>query len=531
MTMIINPFRFGGYTISQSIRFNDDDTAYMSRTPASAGNRKTWTFSCWIKRGNLGIWQTLLSARTDDNNRFQIRFNTSDQISITSVIAASTTINIVTNAVFRDPSAWYHILVNVDTAQATSSDRVSLWVNGTKATSFLTSTYPTLNEDTQINNTIQHAIGRLELAIPTQYYDGYFSEINLVDGTTYPSSSFGEADTNGNWIPKKFTGVYGTNGFYINGANAASLGTDVSGNSNNFTTSGLTTADQMLDSPTDKAVDGLGNRATLNILNNIFDAGPVLSDGNLFYTNSTAGNGEIPGTVVIPASTTDTWVIEFTNVSLGTDRPAFGLIGHNTIGDAGVTAGADEVAYNNGGLNANGVSQGTVTTDATVRMEYNGTANQIEVFTAGVSRLTFSWTPTNDLTFFVARAAGTATIRINTVIADMSGTVTASAKEFATHNLPAPATPVSVTPITTPSFTGNANADGPFIWLGYTPDEANTSTINGNTITWGTHARATAGGIKIITALTAYNSTGTNTISVAVDTAFGGDTVSQARAR
>jgi len=230
----------------------------------------------------------------------------------------------------------------------------------------------------------------------------------------------------------------------------------------------FTTSDQLEDTPTDSADEEIGNFATFNPLNNTRDGGATLSNGNLNYS-ATAGNSEVPGTIVIPEDTTDTWVIEFTNVSLGSNRPAVGLIQNSIIGVAGVTGGASEVAYNNGGITIDTVGQGSITTDATIRFEYNGTDNEVEVFTAGVSRGTYSWTPAGPFTFYAARAAGTATCSINTNISLMEGTVTAGAKSFGTQNLPAPTIADGSQHMNTVLYTGTGS-ELAITSLDFTPD-------------------------------------------------------------
>ena len=201
--------------IEQSLRFNDDDSAYLSWTPASAGNRKTWTFSTWVKRGNLGSFTSLFSDRSDDNNKFFASFDSSDRLDILANTGSGTIVyRLTTNAVYRDTSAWYHIVIVADTTQATATNRAKLYVNGVQVTSLANATYPSQNTDLNINNATTMAIGRQQQSTPTGYLDSYLAETHFIDGTALDASSFGEFK-NGVWIPKDFSGSYGTNGFYL----------------------------------------------------------------------------------------------------------------------------------------------------------------------------------------------------------------------------------------------------------------------------------------------------------------------------
>ena len=203
--------------INGSLRFNDDDSAYLSWTPASAGNRKTWTWSGWVKRGNLGTTDAyiLFDASTADTNSSLIEFGKSTE--------GDTALNVVdyqggerirlrTNMKFRDPSAWYHIVVAVDTTQATSTDRVKIYVNGEQQTSLAQTTYPAQNHDTLVNATNQHRFGRWW--DNRRFFDGYLANVHFIDGQALTASDFGETK-NGVWVAKDYAGTFGTNGFYL----------------------------------------------------------------------------------------------------------------------------------------------------------------------------------------------------------------------------------------------------------------------------------------------------------------------------
>ena len=314
-----------GYDIEQSIRFNDDDSAFMDRTPSSAGNRKTWTWSGWVKRASNSE-QAFFAAGANSSDRFGIRFSSAANgayLGVFDDISAGTSLDLQSEKNFVDFSAWYHIVVAVDTTQSTASNRCKLYVNGNQITDFNNSDYMGQNTNTSVNNTVNHRIGRLSYNT-AQQFDGYLAEINFVDGSQLAPANFGEtSNTTGQWVPIKYAGSYGTNGFYIKGEDSSDLGNDSSGNNNDFTTSGLTAADQMLDSPTD-------NFTTFNPIGscNVSGQALTLSDGNLRSSAGGTSNAiEAIGTI---APTTGKYYAEFTlNAApqLSNQYPAIGIIG------------------------------------------------------------------------------------------------------------------------------------------------------------------------------------------------------------
>lgn len=294
-----------GYQISRSVRFRASATAYFNRTPASATNRTTWTWSGWVKRGSLTSDQVLFQGYSDANNFTVVLWDSSDKIQVQNRVAATATFNWVTTSVYRDPSAYYHVVVVFDTTQATSTNRIKIYVNGVEITAYTTQTTGSQNATGFINNTNGHNIGRSGAA--TQYFDGYLTETNFVDGQALTPSSFGEYDSiTGVWKPKKFTGTYGTNGFYLNfsdnsAATAAAIGKDYSGNANNWTPNNISvtagvTYDSMLDVPTPFADggNGRGNYATLNPLD-VSISQLTLSAGNLIATQPSTGTSRGAG--------------------------------------------------------------------------------------------------------------------------------------------------------------------------------------------------------------------------------------------
>ena len=226
----------GGYAISRSLRFNSSDSAYLSRTPASAGNRKTWTWAGWVKRSALGAFKSIFGSYdgSTGSTYFSLIFTTSDTLRVEDI-----SVNYrETTQVFRDASAWYHLVLSVDTTNGTANDRIRLYVNGSQVTAFNTTNNPSSSADLGINGTYQHGIGRPG-AQSAYYQDGYLADIHFIDGQALGPTSFGEfSATTGVWMPKQYTGTYGTNGFklsFSDNSTAAALGTDTSGNGNNWT--------------------------------------------------------------------------------------------------------------------------------------------------------------------------------------------------------------------------------------------------------------------------------------------------------
>jgi hypothetical protein len=232
----------GGYEVDNSLRFNDDSSDYLSRTPAGASNRRTWTWSGWIKRANLGTTMTLFGTINEGTSQTTLNIYSSGSFGISSSGSGFANISIDTSALLRDVSAWYHLVVAVDTTQSTASNRVKIYINGTQETSLSSTTYPALNSEGTVNQALNTEIGRYNTVGFFQYFDGYMSEVNFIDGQALDPTSFGEFDSaTGIWKPIDVSGLtFGTNGFYLDFENSGSLGADVSGNGNNFTVNNLT---------------------------------------------------------------------------------------------------------------------------------------------------------------------------------------------------------------------------------------------------------------------------------------------------
>ena len=295
-----NPFFIAGkkaYEVKRSLRFNDNDTAYLSRNFGTGGNRKKWTFSAWIKRGNLGGSAGEMRIFGGSTNASHIYFPSNDEI--TWDIAApgsSASASLNTQQKFRDPSAWFHLVCALDTDESTADNRMRMYINGTEITSFGSRTNPSSGYALNAINADAFADGDRSLhtigyrtsvqGSAGMEFDGYMAEINFIDGQQYDPSYFGETNLiTGQWNPKKYVGGYGTTGFYLplsdnSGTTATTLGKDSSGNGNNFTPNNFSVAagignDSVEDTPTN-------NFATLNpLFLNATETAGTFSEGNL----------------------------------------------------------------------------------------------------------------------------------------------------------------------------------------------------------------------------------------------------------
>jgi hypothetical protein len=266
-----------GYEISNSIRFNDGDSPKLTRTNASGGDRQKFTISFWTKRTTIGATHIFFDAGTStstDSGSFSCSINSSDKL----FIGGGATSFRQTNRLFRDVSAWYHIVIAVDTTDSTADDRIKIYVNGVQETSFTTNNAISLNQNTPVNESSKvHQICNRQKSSSLPF-DGYMTEFHFIDGAQKAQTDFGEFDDNGVWIPKKYTGTYGTNGFFMEfkqtgtSANSSGIGADTSGNDNHFTPTNLAATDITEDTCTN-------NFCTMNPLYSY--TGITFSEGNL----------------------------------------------------------------------------------------------------------------------------------------------------------------------------------------------------------------------------------------------------------
>lgn len=327
-----------GYEIENSLKLERANSEKLARTPSSASNSKTWTYSFWIKRTQLGINSYHLEAKGTGDKFFIFGFNENDQIVIYDIF--SDDYGKVFTRRFRDISAWYHIVLRADTTDGTASNRMRLYVNGVQETTITTDygDFPQ-NHDTQINKAVVHNIGyRTDI---NQYASGYMAETCLIDGTSLGPDSFGEFDSDtGIWKPIDVSDLtFGTNGFYQEYKSSSALGADTvpGGNSIDYTTSNIAAADQSTDTPTN-------NFCTLNPLS--YNVPYAATEGNTKWSKSDTTYGMASGTHYVAAGK---WYWEIKATDFGTySSCSFGIIDAYKL-----TVDANERGYDDPSLSAN----------------------------------------------------------------------------------------------------------------------------------------------------------------------------------
>jgi hypothetical protein len=287
----------------------------LTRTPSGAGNRKTWTLSTWLKRAGLGnniILEANSSGGSSNTNYIGANFGGGFQL----VLGGWTSNFLATSQFFTDPAAWYHIVIRVDTTQATADDRMRIYVNGAQVTSFSTRNNPGQNDDTGLNAAVATTIGKT--------MDGYMAQTILADGQSYAASTFGSTNANGIWVPNTSPSVtYGTNGFKLDysgtgaSADASGFGADTSGNGNHFASTNLGTNP----STTDTCQN---NFAAYNSVAN--SSMTTLSGGALIATGNTASNNGNSDCTIAPAGGKWYWEVKYVTAasSSGANYPNIG---------------------------------------------------------------------------------------------------------------------------------------------------------------------------------------------------------------
>lgn len=514
--------------VQRSLRFNSADIAYLNRTPSVTGDRKTYSHSFWVKRGTLGATKWAFSVRqstTSGNFFYEGLFYSDDTFSVQLRDGSSSEVgNIRTTQVFRDPSAWYHFVVVIDTTQATSSNRMKLYVNGSQVTALGTATYPAQNFDTGANTLgYPFYIGNFVTTSPSSAnnFDGYMAEVNFIDGQALTPSSFGQTDAQtGQWIPRVYSGSYGTNGFRLqfldnSGTTATTLGKDTSGLGNNWTPNNFSVAagsgnDSLRDVPMnyyspDNGLGGevIGNYCTLNpLVQNGFWAAPTrgnLTNGNLDFSVS-ATDGSAFSTWDVP---TDLKI--YFEVTAGTVSSA------STVMLAAASRTTFEVGYYaNATRQINGntpVSYGSSwTTGDVIGVAVDRSTNAITFYKNGVSQGTITNTFPSQPVLMGGYLVTGQSLFYNFGQRPFAYTAPSGFKALCTQNLP-----WSGTITTSGTFTGNASTDGPFVYLNGIPTAM---TINGNAVTFGTQADKLSNGFKVRSSSASYNASGSNTYSV-----------------
>ena len=295
---------FYTYTITNSV-WLDGSADQLTFSPG-AGNRDTWTFSCWLKRTGTGTGgaQVLFNGGSDGNNLTRLELTAADKLRHVHLDGGSVTDQLVTTAVFRDVGSWYHIILAVDTGNGAEANRVRLYVNGVEITALDTANYPASGADTDVNDSAStHRIGTNQAA-SGEFLNAYIADVHFIDGQQHTPSDFGEFKK-GIWVPKSYSGSYGTNGFHLDFANSGALGTDASGEANDWTPNSMSSANQSADTPTN-------NCPVMNLTDPAYSTGlpTVTGDGNLTIGYASAAYRGCRGTVAIPS--TGKWAFQVT---------------------------------------------------------------------------------------------------------------------------------------------------------------------------------------------------------------------------
>ena len=322
----------GGYEVDNSLRFNDGDSAYLNRTQGTPTNADKFTLSVWVKRCGLTTsdYHYIASFDGGSNPREHIRFNdTTDELTWYFRDSGGTATSLTTNRLFRDVSAWYHIVCSYDSTQSTSSNRQKIYVNGVQETSFSSSGYVAQNTDSNLNtNSNNIKIGALGVSSPSAgFFDGYMAEYVFIDGQSLDPTSFGEFDSDSPtiWRPIDVSGLtFGTNGFYLDFEDSGNLGNDANGGTD-FTANNLAATDQSTDTCTN-------NFATMNPLDNSVSAG-TFSEGNLKIAYSGSNGSGVPLTSTF-AVTQGKWYFEVKLTSTNDTGNAIGITDINAHSNA-----------------------------------------------------------------------------------------------------------------------------------------------------------------------------------------------------
>jgi len=376
-------------SISRSLRFNSADSAYLSRTPGSAGNSRIFTISFWLKRSKLGVsYQSIFGSDAAATGGDLFSFLANDTLAFW--INGSSSGFLITTQNFRDVSAWYHFIFAIDTTQATASNRVKFYVNGSQITDFSTASYPAQNYDfASINTTKAQEIGRGY----SQQFDGYLADFYFCDGSALTPSSFGEFDTTtGVWQPLVYNGSYGTNGFHLDFADnsnttSTTLGKDTSGKGNNWTPNNFSVTagagnDSLVDVPTNgtQTDTGAGGevRGNYPTFNSVWKStNTTLSNGNLDCSST----GVYIQSVTIALPDSGKWYCEFTCTGTASGYPAFGIL--DLSQDPSVYSNPDgsHAAYFVGGgttLNSgSGPSLSSFTTNDIIGVAYDSATRKV----------------------------------------------------------------------------------------------------------------------------------------------------------
>ena len=451
MLSLLGSLRRGNF-VTNSLRFRSNASAFLSRTFTTPTSSTVFTWSGWVKRGALGVTARLLGASTTTN----FGFNSSDQLLLTLNGTAAVT----TTAVYRDPSAWYHIVYAQNGAAQT------IYVNGSSAGTGATA-------NTVFNTAIAHQLGA---ANTTNYFDGYLTEVNFIDGQALTPASFGQIEsTTGVWSPKQYVGTYGTNGFYLkfsdaSAATAAAIGKDSSGNGNNWTPSGISvtagvTYDSMLDVPVNysDSGNGRGNYCVLNAASIGADA--TVSNANLSIAYG--GSADRYCTMGTIGMTSGKWYAEFLPTAGSTPSPTFGISSKASSTEMPSYVGINGFGwgyYFNGTKYHNGINTAygaAWTTNDVIGVALDIDTGELTFYKNGITQgVAFTGLTSGPYFFAVGdgSATGTYSASVNFGQRPFTYTPPAGFRALNTNNLPTPSIVNGANFMAATTYTGNATA-------------------------------------------------------------------------
>jgi hypothetical protein len=462
--------------ISRSVRLRSSASAYFNRTPSVSGNQKTWTWSAWVKLGSLSAYEYIFTAGTLGSTTSGLYYDGTSNGVFGFLMYPSYPLLASTTPVYRDPAAWYHVVLAVDTTQASIANGLRLWVNGVLQSWSGSPTY------TQNTNTYQNSasypmnIGR-NTNSQANYFDGYLTEVNFIDGQALTPSSFGTTDVrSGAWIPMPYTGTYGTNGFYLNFSNNTdtnTIGYDYSGNSNNWQSNNISltagvTYDSMLDVPTpwvgyttttDTSAVVRGNYAVLSPIDTAGTAGSIaagnlnLTGGSAAWYQSRSGFGMTSGK----------WYWEVTILSANTASNGIDIGIANSSAQSPGFGQANNWVYNNntggtGRKNLNGTTSSygvTYVANDVVGVAFDADAGSITFYVNNSSQGVMASTGLPNPAFPNVQCYGTDSVAVNFGQRPLTYSPPAGFKTLCTTNLPMPTITNGANYMAASTYTGN----------------------------------------------------------------------------
>ena len=367
--VITDDSALGGAVLEKSLRFNKTDSANLSKTFSSNGNRRTFTFSSWCKLNSITNSRSVFSGSKSGVGFFKFQFRDDDRFEVNTAEGSDST-QLITTTKFRDKNAWYHVVVAFDSTQSTSTDRCKLYINGTLITAYDTSTYPPQNTQTIVGADGEHIIGNQ--VGTSRYFDGYMAEVNFIDGIQLDASHFGYTEfQTGIWKPKGYFGSYNANGFRLDfsdnsAATATTIGKDRSGQGNDFAPNNISVSagvgnDSFDETPTKQSF------ASYETNDPITDAGSGKSYRQGGYTVYNTGAIHAAGRSSFPVNS-GKWYAEFTLTTYSSRSGSTPYAGaarvewlyqdfQTWIGNIGTAMNANGQTFRNGGsFSGGGVS-------------------------------------------------------------------------------------------------------------------------------------------------------------------------------